>query len=67
MLKKLQNLTKEQEQKLNALATAEEVLDLAKQVGSELTPEETTEIASRLPDDTLEATTGGFFIHFDRR
>ena len=52
-------LTPEQAQELGALTTAEEVLDFAKKAGVDLTPEEAAEIASRLPDDALEAAAGG--------
>ena len=59
MFKKLQNLTVEQVQELNALTTAEEVLAFAKRAGLELTAEEAAGIAGRLPDDALDAVAGG--------
>ena len=59
MLEKLKTLTPEQAQELNALTTAEEVLDFAKRVGIDLTPEEAAGIATRLPDDALGSAVGG--------
>ena len=54
-------LTPEQIQELGALTTTEEVLDFAGKAGIDLTPEETAEIAARLPDEELENATGGIF------
>ena len=62
MLEKLKNLTEEQKQKLNTLATAEEVSAFAKEAGIDLTQEEVAEIANRLPDDALEGVAGGNWI-----
>ena len=59
MFDKLQNLTEKQIQELNALTTAEEVLDFAKKTGVDLTPEEAAEIAARLPDEELKNVAGG--------
>ena len=59
MIEKFKNLEDEQKQELNALTTAGEVLDFARKMGIELTREEAAEIATRLPDDDLEAAAGG--------
>ena len=59
LAEKFAALTPEQTRELNALTTAEEVLDFAKCNRIDLTPEEAVEIAARLPDDALDAAAGG--------
>ena len=59
LTEKFAALTPEQTQELNALTTAEEVLDFAKKAGVDLTPEEAAEIAARLPDEELINAAGG--------
>ena len=59
MLELFTRLTNEQKKELNTLTTAAEVLDFARGFGVVLTWEEAAEIAARLPDDELDAVSGG--------